>query len=128
MTKAVSTLSFRDPSPAYSAFIVRVSGALLLLGFILLLLRPPAFAQTDTTPPSIPAGLTATASRCGEVDLSWNASTDEVGGSGMMAYIISRSDGVTTTIGSARTTFADTNYVGASGTLVYSVIADRKST
>jgi hypothetical protein len=124
MTKAESTFSIRKPSPVYSAFLVRVSGAVLLFGFIMLLSRPPAFAQTDTTPPSIPAGLTATASHCGEVDLSWNASTDEVGGSGMMAYTISRSDGITTTIGSARTTFADTNYVGASGTLVYSVIAE----
>src|SRR5713226_3910613 len=69
---------------------------------------------TDTIPPSPPIGLIATASSCGQVDLSWGASTDNVGGSGMKAYIIDRSDGVNTAIGAARTTFSDTNYVKSS--------------
>src|SRR5437870_3512875 len=64
----------------------------------------------DLIPPSGPLGLTATAVSCGQVDLSWNASVDNTGGSGMKAYIIGRSDGVNTTIGSTRTTFSDTNY------------------
>ncbi len=86
-----------------------------------------SFAQTtDTIPPSPPIGLIATAATCGQVDLSWGASTDEVGGSGLMAYSIWRSDSgvnTVTTIGAARTTFSDTNYVKSSTTLTYSVVA-----
>jgi Big-like domain-containing protein len=86
-----------------------------------------ASAQTtDTIPPSPPIGLIATAATCGQVDLSWGASTDNVGGSGMKAYIIWRNnDGVNTVtaIGSARTTFSDTIYVKSSDTLTYYVVA-----
>src|SRR5713226_9716021 len=78
---------------------------------------------TDTIPPSPPIGLIATSSSCGQVDLSWGASTDNVGGSGMKAYIINRSDGVNTAIGGARTTFSDTIWVRSSTTLTYSVVA-----
>jgi hypothetical protein len=85
-----------------------------------------SFAQTtDTIPPSPPIGLYATAATCGQVDLSWGASTD-TGGSGLMAYSIWRSDGgvnTVTTIGAARTTFSDTNYVKSSTTMTYYVVA-----
>jgi hypothetical protein len=77
---------------------------------------------TDTIPPTPPIGLVATASSCGQIDLSWSASTD-TGGSGLKAYVINRSDGVNTTIGAARTTFSDTNYVKSSTALSYYVLA-----
>ena len=48
---------------------------------------------TDLIPPLPPTGLTATVASCGQVDLSWNAATDEAGGSGLKAYIIDRNDG-----------------------------------
>jgi len=41
---------------------------------------------TDTTPPSIPTGLTATAISSSQIDLSWNASTDNVGVAGYKIY------------------------------------------
>jgi Ig-like domain-containing protein/SdrD B-like protein len=75
-----------------------------------------------TTVPTVPTGLVATASTCGQVDLSWGASTDS-GGPGLKAYVINRSDGVNTTIGAARTTFSDTNWVRSSTTLTYYVVA-----
>src|SRR5713101_2649748 len=78
---------------------------------------------TDTIPPTPPTGLVATASSCGQVDLSWGASADNVGGSGLKAYSIYRNDGVNTAIGAARTTFSDTNWVRSSTTLTYSVVA-----
>ncbi len=66
--------------------------------------------------------MTATAANCGEVDLSWNASTDN-SGTGLYAYTIQRSDGVNTSIGASRITFSDTNYVKSSTRLTYTVVA-----
>ena len=42
---------------------------------------------SDTTPPTAPAGLTATAASSSQVDLSWSASTDNVG---VTSYTVSR--------------------------------------
>ncbi len=78
---------------------------------------------TDQTPPSAPTGLVATAASCGQVDLSWGASTDNVGGSGLKAYVINRGDNVNTAIGATRTNFSDTNLVKSSTTVTYSVVA-----
>src|SRR6266478_3593080 len=80
---------------------------------------------TDQIPPTPPTGLVASAPSCGQVDLSWAASTDDVGGSGLKAYVINRNDGVNTTItiGATRTTFSDTNYVKSSTTLTYYAVA-----
>src|SRR6185503_9934812 len=54
---------------------------------------PTANANTpacpDTTPPSVPAGVTATANGCGRIDLAWSAATD-TGGSGLNGYDIYR--------------------------------------
>jgi hypothetical protein len=77
---------------------------------------------TDLIAPTPPTGLVANAASCGQVDLSWSASTD-TGGSGLKAYIINRSDNVNTAIGATRTTFSDTNLVKSSTTLTYSVVA-----
>ncbi len=57
----------------------------------------------DTTAPSIPAGLSATAVSTSEIDLSWSASTDNVGVSGYKVY--RNSTLVTTVIG---TTYKNT--------------------
>jgi Bacterial Ig domain len=81
-------------------------------------------AQTaDQTPPSAPTGLVASAASCGQVDLSWGASTDNVGGSGLKAYTIYRNDGVSQSIGAVRTSFSDTNWVRSSTALTYYVVA-----
>ena len=41
--------------------------------------------RAQTIPPSAPVGLTATATSCGQVDLSWNSATDN-SGTGLKAY------------------------------------------
>src|SRR5262245_46837097 len=46
-------------------------------------------ACADTTAPSVPAGLTATAVSCSRVNLNWAASTD-TGGSGLAGYTVFR--------------------------------------
>src|SRR5437870_2504313 len=77
---------------------------------------------TDQIPPTPPTGLVASAASCGQVDLSWSASTD-TGGSGLYTYTIYRSDGVNSTLGATRAWFDDTNFVKSSTTLTYYVIA-----
>ncbi len=72
-------------------------------------------AAPDTTPPSVPTGLGATAVSSTQVNLSWTASTDNTGGSGMAGYKIYRGG---TQIGtSATTTYSDTT---TSGSTAYS--------
>jgi chitodextrinase len=55
-------------------------------------LPPPP--PTDTTPPSVPTAVSATlvAPTTDPVHISWGASTDNTGGSGMKLYIIVRTD------------------------------------
>jgi YVTN family beta-propeller protein len=60
---------------------------------------PPA---PDTTPPSVPQSLQATAVGASRIDLTWSASTD-TGGSGLAGYRIFR-DGGTTPIATVTTT------------------------
>jgi chitodextrinase len=63
----------------------------------------------DTTPPSIPTGLTATVASSSEVDLSWTASTDDVGVRGYKVY---RNGSYVSTIGPVGSTrLSDTGLV-----------------
>jgi chitodextrinase len=68
----------------------------------------------DTTAPSVPANLQATAVSQSRIDLSWSASTD-TGGSGLAGYRIFRNGGATAIATVSGTTFSDTGL--ASSTL-----------
>lgn len=50
-------------------------------------------AVSDTTPPSNPSSLTATAVSTTQINLTWTASTDNVGGSGVTGYNVERCTG-----------------------------------
>jgi uncharacterized repeat protein (TIGR03806 family) len=68
--------------------------------------------RRDTTAPSVPQNVTATATSAGRIEVQWNAATD-AGGSGLVGYRIFR-DGSTTELGSSSapaTSFADTAVV-----------------
>src|ERR1051325_10039265 len=103
----------------------------IIFGILLIALSPTVLRAADVIPPSVPTGLIAKVATCGQVYLSWNASADEVGGSGLYAYVISRNDpnGETfrqitqVTIGAGRTAFSDTIYTRSSATLTYAVAA-----
>jgi hypothetical protein len=112
--------SHRDAAPGDPRN--RVSRRVASVGVGLLASACVVVAQ-DSIPPSVPTNLIATAATCGQVNLSWNASVDNTGGSGTKAYIVSRTYGPNTTIGSARTAFSDTNYVPSSTALTYTVAA-----
>jgi hypothetical protein len=82
-----------------------------------------SMADPDTTAPTIPAGLTATAVSGTEIDLLWPASTDADYG-GVYGYAIYRDGGtapIATTTGSV-TTYKDTS-VAAGSTHTYTVAA-----
>jgi chitodextrinase len=74
-------------------------------------------AGGDTSPPTVPTGLTATVINANRVDLSWNASTDDVGVAG---YTVYRNGTVLTSVGS--TAFSDLS-VTANTTYSYTVDA-----
>ena len=76
-----------------------------------------ATPSADTTPPSMPTGLTVTAAGSTGANLSWNASTDNVGVTG---YIVSR-DGIEAGT-TATTTYAETG-LSPGVTYSYSVAA-----
>ena len=63
-------------------------------------------AQSDTQAPSIPAGLGAVSSTPNQVDLTWNAATDNVGVTG---YTIYRNGANLTTVPGNALTYSDTS-------------------
>jgi hypothetical protein len=78
----------------------------------------------DTTPPSQPGTLSATAVSSGEIDLSWGASTDNVGVAG---YLVERCQGVGcanfTQIGTATSASYQDTSAGANSSYSYRVRA-----
>jgi hypothetical protein len=71
----------------------------------------------DTTPPTAPAGLTASAISSSRIDLSWSASTDNVGVTG---YQVFRGSTLVTTV--SGTTYSDTG-LSAGTSYTYTVRA-----
>ncbi|MFL5838888.1 MAG: fibronectin type III domain-containing protein, partial [Thermoleophilaceae bacterium] len=63
----------------------------------------------DTIPPTAPTGLTANAVSPTEVDLSWNAATDDVG---VTSYKIFRNDNVLTTVSGSSLSYQDRTVAG----------------
>ncbi len=78
-------------------------------------------ACPDTTPPSVPSGLSATATNCSQIDLSWNPSTD-TGGSGLNGYKVYRNGSFLKQVSAPATTLSDTGLT-ASTQYTYQVSA-----
>jgi fibronectin type 3 domain-containing protein len=76
----------------------------------------------DTTAPSAPSGLTATANSQTEVALAWSAATDGVGGTGVDSYTVYRDGVVLDAVPAATRTYVDTT-VGAGRAYQYVVDA-----
>src|SRR5947199_8907970 len=95
-----------------------------LLGSLVVMLSLASTSVAQTVPPTAPIGLTATATTCGQVNLSWDAAIDN-SGTGLKAYSIWRTDNgvnTVTSIGAARTWFDDTMRVNSSTTMSYYVV------
>jgi chitodextrinase len=81
----------------------------------------PASATPDVTPPSPPTGLTANVVSGNEIDLVWNAASDNCGGT--LTYRVFRNGNlVSPSTGFNFTTFSDTGLT-ASTTYTYTVVA-----
>ena len=78
-----------------------------------------ATTSVDVTPPSTPAGLSATPAGLTQVDLAWAAATDNVGVTG---YTLYRDGSLLATLGPATLTYSDTGLT-ASTTYSYTVDA-----
>jgi chitodextrinase len=76
------------PPGVYMLFVVDASGVPSVAKMV------SVGTAADTTPPSAPSGLTATASGSSRVDLSWSASSDDVGVTG---YRVERCQGAACT-------------------------------
>jgi chitodextrinase len=117
-TVSGGTTSYTDsgltPGTAYSYTVTASDGA----GNV----SPPssqasATTQPDTTPPSAPGSLAATGVTPSQVDLSWTASTDNVG---VVGYRVARNGSVIASV--SGTTYTDTT-VSPSTTYTYQVLA-----
>jgi parallel beta-helix repeat protein len=75
--------------------------------------------STDNVPPSVPTGLATTLVSQNQVNLTWNASTDNVG---VTSYTIYRDGTVRGTVNGTTTTFQD-NTVSPNTTYAYTVAA-----
>jgi hypothetical protein len=82
----------------------------------------PATADwtVDTTPPSVPTGLSANAVSSTQVDLSWTGSTDNIGVTG---YDIYRNGTLLTTTSGTGTSYTDTTVTGGK---IYSYTVDAR--
>lgn len=77
----------------------------------------------DTTPPSVPANVRVTGTTNSTASLSWNASSDNVGGSGLAGYKVYRNGTLVATVtAGAGTSYTDTG-LAASTTYTYTVSA-----
>src|SRR6266571_3782635 len=80
---------------------------------------PTRTPLTPSTPPGMPAGVTAAAVGSSSVTLAWNASTDNVGVTG---YTVYRNGAVLATVGGTTTAYSDATVAQAT-TYAYTVDA-----
>src|SRR5690349_10267076 len=68
---------------------------------------PPAPVPPDTTAPTVPSGLTATAQSATQISLTWTASTDA--GTGVVGYHVFRNAAATAIATVTTTAYTDAN-------------------
>jgi chitodextrinase len=69
----------------------------------------------DSTKPSVPTGLAGTVVSCSQVDLTWNAATDNAGGSGVGSYKLYRDNVLVKTVTAPATSVSDTGLAASRG-------------
>ena len=79
-------------------------------------------APPDTTAPSVPTGLTASAASCSQINLAWATSTDNPGGSGIKGYNVYRNSAFLKQVTAPATSTSDSG-LAASTAFSYAVSA-----
>ncbi len=82
-----------------------------------------AMATADKTPPTTPSQLTATATSANSVKITWQAASDETGGSGLSAYRIYRDGGLLKSVGGSTIEINDSGLMSGT-TYSYTVQAE----
>lgn len=75
---------------------------------LLIPFKAAASGPPDTTPPSVPTGLSATATSQSQINLSWTASTDPDNTANQISYNIYRGGAKIVTTSAGATTYSDT--------------------
>ncbi|HKU15736.1 MAG TPA: fibronectin type III domain-containing protein [Steroidobacteraceae bacterium] len=112
-----ATTSYSDPSLTNGTTYSYRVAAFDVAGNVSAQSSPASATTPDTTAPSVPAGLTGSASAATQINLSWTASTDNVGVAGYRVY---RGGSQIGTSGS--TAYSDLTVVGST-TYSYTVAA-----
>ncbi len=76
----------------------------------------------DTTPPSVPSGVAAKAISISQINVTWNASVDNAGGSGLAGYDVYRNGTKVASVGATTTSFGDTGLT-AGTSYSYTIVA-----
>jgi fibronectin type 3 domain-containing protein len=105
-TVSGSTLTYADKAVSQTSTYTYMVQATDAAGNISALSASASATTPDITPPSVPTALVATATKTPEVDLSWTASTDNVGVTGYDVYRNGSSTPLATLSGSTLT-YAD---------------------
>lgn len=103
----------------YSAPSGGASGTQVFIDAVSILASGGGGGTTDTQAPTAPSNLTASGTTSTSTNLSWNASTDNVG---VTSYTIRRNNAVVGTVGGNITTFAASGLT-ASTTYTFNVVA-----
>src|SRR2546430_1094146 len=114
-TRASGVVAYKLPNTANARVLWGTGrGNYVRTGTSVTVIAPP---PPDTTPPTVPTGLTATAVSSSQINLSWTASSDNVGVSGYRVY-----RGGTQIATTSATSFANTG-LAPSTTYTYTIAA-----
>jgi predicted outer membrane repeat protein len=119
ITVSGSTLTYIDKAIVIPANYTYTVGAFDAAGNHSALSTPATVGTVDTVPPSVPTGLAAALNATHGVNLTWNASTDNVGVTG---YQIWRGGVVLTTVNGSTLAYTD-NAVSGLTTYTYNIDA-----
>ncbi len=114
--------NYADTTPVGSTSQMEVANLVAAKQYIGCLTSTPP--PSDTTPPSVPSGLNATAISSSQINLSWGASTDNVGVTGYKVYRCQGSSCSTfTQVGTSATTNYQDSGLNASTNYSYKISA-----
>jgi len=121
IASAMYTEGFVPPTAGSVAATFNTAGDGYLITGIMAF-KPAGGGAPDTTPPSVPSGLTASAVSSSQINLSWIASTDVDNAASQISYTVYRGGAQIATVAAGGTAYSDTG-LSASTSYSYAVSA-----